>query len=116
MIFRHSESNFREILDGIRIKTLVYGEKTLMVQFLLKKGSILPSHSHPFEQTGYLISGRIVLHIGEKRYEMKPGDGWCIPENIQHKAEIGEDSVALEVFSPAREDYIQYLDKGSAAE
>jgi quercetin dioxygenase-like cupin family protein len=116
MISRRSEHSFREILDGIKIKTLVFGEKTLMAEFMLKKGSILPSHSHPCEQTGYLVSGRIVLHVGEKSYEMNQGDSWCIPENIPHKADIAEDSVALEIFSPTREDYIQYFDKGSTAE
>ena len=44
---------------------------------------------------------------------MKKGDSWCIPKNIVHKAEIQEDSVALEIFSPAREDYIKFLNKDS---
>ena len=46
-----------------RLKTLVYGARTLMTEFCLKKGSVLPRHSHPHEQTGYLVSGRIKLSI-----------------------------------------------------
>jgi quercetin dioxygenase-like cupin family protein len=109
----HSSKNYSEILEGINIKTLVTGEVTLMTEFILSKGAVLQGHSHPYEQTGYLISGRIILYIGEKSCEMKKGDCWCIPKNMFHKAEITEDSVALEIFSPAREDYKKYLDQGS---
>ena len=53
MFQNHSEDGYRLILDGIHQKTLVYGEKTLMAEFLLKKGSLLPRHAHLNEQTGY---------------------------------------------------------------
>jgi quercetin dioxygenase-like cupin family protein len=111
MISRHDDLNYQDILQGIKIKTLVFGEKTLMTEFKLKKGSLLPDHAHPFEQTGYLLKGKIVLHIGDNRYEMNQGDSWSIPENIPHKAEIIEDSAALEIFSPVREDYKKYFAK-----
>ena len=55
---------------------------------------------------GYPISGRIRLSIGEESFEAEPGDSWCIPSHIEHQAEIIEDSVAIEVFSPVREDYL----------
>ena len=116
MFGKHADRNYQMILDGIRIKTLVHGESSLMTEFLLAKDSILPKHSHPFEQTGYLVSGRIILHIGVKKYEMHPGDSWCIPQNIPHQAEILEDSVAVEIFAPTREEYIKYLDLDSVTE
>jgi len=100
--------------EGIRIKTLVLGESTLMTEVLLSEKCILPLHAHPYEQTGYLVSGRIFLQIGEKKYEMKKGDSWCIPKNIPHQAEPMEDSIALEIFSPPREDYKKYLDTEAA--
>jgi len=106
-LFRNKSSNgYITVLDGIKRKTLVYGEKTLMTEFILEKGKILPSHSHPQEQTGYLVSGKILLTIGKQRYEVNPGDSWVIPGNMEHWAEIAEDSVAIEVFSPLREDYL----------
>ena len=113
MVGTHRDDNYRDILKGIKIKTLVYGSDTLMSEFLLQKNSVLPAHSHPYEQTGYLVKGRIILHIGTKKYEMTPGGSWCIPKDAEHKAEILEDSVALEIFSPAREDYKAHLDKDS---
>lgn len=106
MFEKHSESGYEPALEGIERKTLVFGQQTLMTEFLLKKGSALPRHSHPHEQTGYLVKGRMRLSIGAEEYDARPGDSWCIPGDVEHGAEILEDSVAIEVFSPVREDYL----------
>ena len=106
MFQKHSLNGYTLPIPGIEQKTLVYGDKTLMTEFLLHKGSILPRHAHPHEQTGYLVKGRIRLSIGSKQYDVQPGDSWCIPGEVEHGAEILEDSVAIEVFSPVREDYL----------
>ncbi len=106
MFQKHGKNGYTLAVPGIEQKTLVYGEKTLMTEFLLKKGSLLPRHAHPHEQTGYLVSGRIRLSIGNEENEMTPGDSWCIPSGAEHGAEILENSVAIEVFSPVREDYL----------
>ncbi len=107
-MFCKSDCNcYREVLPGISMKTLVHGERTLMTEFRLKKGSILPSHEHFHEQTGYLVSGRMVLSIGNATYEVTSGDSWNIPGGVSHYAEVLEDSVAIEVFSPRRDEYIQ---------
>jgi len=101
-----SDQGYVTVVDGVKRKTLVYGEKTLMTEFLLEKGKALPSHSHPQEQTGYLVSGQIVLVIAGEEFEVKPGDSWVIPGNAEHAAKIIEDSVAVEVFAPVRDDYL----------
>ena len=93
-------------MDGIERKTLVHGENTLMTEFLLRKGAVLPRHAHPHEQTGYLVKGRIRLFIGTEDYEAQVGDSWCIPGGVEHGADTLEDSVAIEVFSPVRDDYV----------
>ncbi len=103
---RHDEGEAKPVLDGITLRTTVFGEKMLMSEFCLKKDSLLPAHAHPHEQTGYLVSGRLRLFIGEQALEVAPGDSWSIPGNVEHRAEVLEDSVALEVFSPVREDYL----------
>lgn len=91
---------------GVERKTLAYGERTLMTEFRMRGGSSLPRHHHPHEQTGYLVSGRIRLTIGSETLELGPGTSWCIPSDVEHEAEVFEDSVALEVFSPVRPDYL----------
>jgi len=103
---RSSTEDYTDPLPGIRQKTLVFGERTLMTEFLLSKDATLPDHAHPHEQTGYLVKGHIVLRIGETEHDTVPGDSWCIPADVVHGARIVEDSVAIEVFSPVREDYL----------
>jgi len=109
MYGNHSEKGYTEIIKGIRIKTLCYGESMLMTEFLLQKEAILPEHSHPNEQTGYLVKGKIRLFIGETSRELVPGDSWSIEKDVMHRAEILEDSIAIEVFSPVREDYLKFV-------
>ncbi len=106
MFSKNGDDGYSTPIEGIDMKTLVHGEKTLMTEFRLTKGSILPRHSHPHEQTGYLVSGRIRLHIGDQSFECSPGDSWCVPGDMKHSADIIEDAVAIEVFSPVREDYL----------
>ena len=108
MFNKRSDNGYKQVLDGIKLKTLVYGDKTLIAEFHLEKGAQIPRHAHPHEQTGYLISGRIRLSIGEDTFDVEPGDSWCIPGDVEHRAEFIEDSVAVEVFSPVREDYLPY--------
>ncbi len=106
MFYKRDRSGYRQLVEGVRMKTLVYGEKTLFTEFQLESGHTLPQHAHEQEQTGYLVSGSIRLTIGDQTYDVGPGDSWCIPGNVQHKAEILDDSVAIEVFSPVRKDYL----------
>jgi Uncharacterized conserved protein, contains double-stranded beta-helix domain len=106
MFYKRNLEGYKQVLEGIQLKTLVYGEKTLLAEFRLKQGSQLPRHAHSQEQTGHLIAGRIRLSIGEETSEMEPGDSWCVPCNIEHGAEVIADSIAIEVFSPIRKDYL----------
>ena len=106
MFQKSTGEGYSTALPGIELKTLVHGDQTLMTEFLLEKGRQLPKHSHPHEQTGYLVKGHIRLTIGSEEYDVLPGDSWCIPGSIEHSAEVIEESIAIEVFSPVREDYL----------
>lgn len=111
MFGKASENGYTEIVNGISIKALNYGKESIMVEFKMKKNALLPEHNHIYEQTGYLVKGSIRLFIEGKAQEIKPGDSWGIGSNVKHKAEIVEDSIAIEVFSPRREDYLKYANK-----
>jgi quercetin dioxygenase-like cupin family protein len=106
MFRQPDDSGFRCVLDKIWQKTLVYGESTLMTEFRLEKGAVLPRHSHRHEQTGYLVSGSLDLTIGEETFRVEPGGSWCIAGHVEHSVIARENSVAIEIFSPVREDYL----------
>ena len=106
MFTKNSERDLTPHIEGIKYKTLAFGERTSLSEFILEKGSIIPKHKHPHEQTGYVISGRLIFTIGDEQFEAEPGDSWNIPSNVEHDVKVLEDTVVIEVFSPAREDYL----------
>lgn len=107
MFTKHDFSGYTTPLDKIQMKTLVHGDRTLMTEFRLEEGAVLPRHKHPHEQTGYLVSGRIELTIGSDKHHVSAGDSWCIPCSVEHGVIARESSIAIEVFSPVREDYLR---------
>lgn len=107
MFSKKSDGKFRDMQAGIKMRVASYGDKTLMSEFLMEKGGVIPAHSHPHEQTGYLVSGKIILRIGGESFETLPGDSWCVGSGVEHSAEALVDSVAVEVFSPVREDFLK---------
>jgi quercetin dioxygenase-like cupin family protein len=106
MFTKHSETGFKPLLPGIQMRTLVFGEKSLLSEFHLAAGYQIPRHAHPHEQTGYMISGRMRFTLGEDVFEVEPGDSWSVPGGVEHSVEVLLDSVVIEVFSPVREDYL----------
>ena len=107
MFIKKSDSGFVSPVAGIQLKPLACGDATQLMEFRLQEGAELPFHSHPNEQTGFLVSGRITLVIDGEDHPVEPGDSWCIPPDVEHGARIHVDSVAVEVFSPVRPDYLK---------
>ena len=106
MFKKADQLTYRKLIDGVDMATMVHGEKTLMARFQLAKGATIPAHNHPHEQTGLLISGHLVFTMDDKDVDVFPGDSWCIGSDVPHSARAVEASVAVEVFSPVREDYL----------
>ena len=106
MLYKRDPSNFKQLLPGVFMKPLTYGENSLLCEFQLKQGSIIPAHQHPQEQSGYLISGRLRFSSDEGDFIVETGSSWNFKGGIIHRAEVLEDSVAIEIFSPVRQDYL----------
>ena len=106
MFRKKGTADKRQLLEGVHLSTLVHGEKTLMGRFRIAKGIAIPTHSHPHEQTGFLVSGKLQFKVEDEVFKAETGDSWCIPGNVEHSADALEDSEIIEVFSPVREDYL----------
>ncbi len=106
MFCKKDSAESRQLLEGVNLTTLVHGDKTLMGQFNFAKGSAIPVHSHPHEQTGFMFSGKLRFNVEGEVFDAETGDSWCLPGDVEHSAEALEDSVIIEVFSPVREDYL----------
>jgi len=106
MFVKKNSYTWRPLIEGVEMRPLAFEQKTNLCEFKLKKGYRLPAHSHPYEQTGTLLSGKLHFRIDSNWYLTNPGDSWSIPENTEHEVEIIEDSLVIEVFSPVRPDYL----------
>ena len=106
MFTKKNSRDYRFQMAGVRMRPLVFEEKSLMCEFLLEGGHKLPAHHHPYEQSGYLLSGRLRFRIGEEWHETQPGDSWCIPEGVVHEVEVLEEAHLVEIFIPIRPDYL----------
>jgi quercetin dioxygenase-like cupin family protein len=113
MFYKKNNNGYREVLRGIKLKTLTYGQKTSFTEFKMEKGSVIPPHSHINEQTGYLIKGKLKFIVRNEVFQAEPGDSWCIESNVEHSAEVIEDSLVVEVFSPVRKDYLSQKEANS---
>ena len=100
-----------EIIPGCRTR-IPYG-KNLMLSYLeMDEGAVVPIHSHPHEQGGILLQGRLRLTIGDETREVQAGALFIIPPGVPHRAEaVGGPAVVLDVFSPVREDYAEMYNK-----
>jgi len=108
MFCKNNTAEYRELIEGVQLQTLVYGEKTLMGRFTLAKGAKIPPHRHPQEQTGLMISGRLLFTVEKEEFEAATGDSWCLPGDSEHSVIALEDSVVVEIFSPVRADYLPH--------
>ena len=108
MFKKTKPSGLTEVIPGVYLKTLVYGDQTLMTEVRFEKDASIPLHGHPHEQTGYLISGQMDFIVDGEHIIAKPGDSWNIAGDTEHGATAIEKSVVIEVFSPVREDYLPY--------
>ena len=77
----------------------------MVTKMRYRTDNLIPFHSHPNEQVGYVLSGRIVVLTRDARHELGPGDTYAIPANVEHSIEIIEQAEEVQVFTPPREDF-----------
>lgn len=94
------------LFPGVEIRTTA-GTGLMLSVVHFEPRSVVPEHSHPHEQMGVMISGRLEFTIGGQTRVLGPGDMWSIPGGVPHRVvALEEPAVALDVFHPIREDYL----------
>jgi quercetin dioxygenase-like cupin family protein len=104
-IIQYGDAAPVEMLPGVIRRTLTDGERMMLCEVRMQKDAVVPLHTHPHEQTGYLVSGRCRFQLGDEVRELGAGDCWMVPGGVEHEATALEDSVFIDVFSPPREEY-----------
>jgi quercetin dioxygenase-like cupin family protein len=100
-----------EDMNPLLQRQFVVGQEIMLARVLLKKGCIVPEHSHHNEQVTYILDGALKFWIDGKEITVHAGEVLCIPANMPHKAEALEDTVDLDVFNPPRADWINRTDQ-----
>jgi quercetin dioxygenase-like cupin family protein len=99
-----------EQLNPLLDRQMVTGDKVMLARVLLKKGCVVPEHSHENEQVTYILEGALKFWIDGKEIIVHEGEVLCIPSNMPHKAEAVKDTVDLDVFYPPRQDWLNKTD------
>jgi quercetin dioxygenase-like cupin family protein len=99
-----------EALNPLLGRHFVVGQNVMLARVLLKKGCIVPEHSHHNEQITYVLEGALKFGIDGKEIVVNAGDVLTIPPNMPHWAEALADTVDLDIFNPPRADWINKTD------
>ena len=111
--FHRWEDMPKERVNDMLDRRLVSGERVMLAHVYLKKGCIVPKHSHENEQITYILEGALKFHLGEDQREevvVRAGEVLHIPSNLPHQAEALDDTLDVDVFSPPRQDWLNKTD------
>lgn len=103
----------REKVSAMLDRRLITGDRMMLAHVYLKKGCVVPKHSHENEQFTYILEGALRFWIGDDEREevvVRAGEVLHIPSLVPHKAEALEDTLDVDVFSPPREDWLNKTD------
>jgi quercetin dioxygenase-like cupin family protein len=99
-----------EQLNSLFQRQHVVGESVMVARILMKKGAIVPLHSHLNEQISYVLEGALQFRLDGREIVVRAGEVLCIPPHMPHEALALEDTVDLDIFNPPREDWINKTD------
>ncbi len=99
-----------EELNPLLERQLITGKNVMLARFRLRKGVVVPEHSHENEQVAYILEGALKFTVAGKEIVVRAGEVLCIPPNVPHGAEALEDTIDLDVFNPPRKDWLDSND------
>jgi len=103
----------KEKLSEVLDRRLITGDRMMLAHVYLKKGCVVPRHSHENEQLTYILEGGLRFWIGPDEsqvIDVLAGEVLHIPSFVQHKAEALEDTLDVDIFSPPRQDWLDKTD------
>jgi quercetin dioxygenase-like cupin family protein len=100
-----------EQVNPTTTRRLIWGDRLMAALIEFKAGTVVASHQHENEQLTYCISGTMRFTLSDRKIVVRAGQVLLVPGNVEHEAEMPEDTISLELFSPPRQDWIS--DRGS---
>ena len=97
----------KEQLSPTFARQVIHSDAMTVARVYLQKGCSVPEHSHHNEQISMMEQGSLKFVIAGEEKVLKAGQVLRIPPHVPHSAEALEDCVAVDLFSPPREDWIR---------
>ena len=105
MIVKSENAKNRQF-KGVSFDVLAVGQKSMVTRMNYRVGDKVPPHSHPNEQSGYVISGKYRIKYQDINEILNSGDSYSVPENVEHSWEVLEDGEVIDTFIPPRQNYL----------
>jgi len=100
-----ADSEFTEVVEGVHIAPLVSGERMNVQHFHIEPDAVVPEHSHPHEQVGFVARGTFTFRVGDEEFVLGSGESYVVPAEEPHEAanRTDEPVSGIDVFSPPRQ-------------
>lgn len=95
-----------EKMNALVTRQYIVGSNVMLARLVLKKNARVPEHRHRHEQVSQVVEGALKFLIEGREMMVRAGEILCIPPHVPHEVIAMEDSVALDIFNPPREDWI----------
>jgi len=99
-----------EPMNPLLTRQYVSGEKSMVARIFLKKGCVVPEHSHPNEQIALILSGALEFRVAGEAVIVRAGELLVLPPNVPHSAVALEDTEDIDFFAPPRQDWLDKTD------
>ncbi len=97
---------WEEVGPGLKRQMMGYDGKIMLVKVAFEVGAVGNIHEHYHSQVSYVESGEFEMTIGDQVKTIKSGDSYYIPPHVRHGCVCIKKGVLIDVFSPAREDFL----------
>lgn len=89
----------------------LFGENVMLNLLDMEPGSLVPLHTHPHEQLGYVLEGELILTVQGEEHRLRAGYAYQLAGGVEHGGRAGSAGCrVLDVFHPVREDYRELAD------
>lgn len=92
------------------VGTFVHGEGLTLAHWTFDKDGVLPQHSHHHTQISHVLSGKIRFDVEGETKIVEAGGFAVFAPNEAHGGTALENSVVVDAFSPARDDFKAEMD------
>jgi quercetin dioxygenase-like cupin family protein len=105
MLYRLSDQPVEDV-SPLMSRQYLHGAQGTFSRWIMKAGAVVPAHHHPSEQITWITEGACDVYSQGKKYTMRAGDIMIIPPNVPHAFHFTEDTTDIDMFAPARQDWI----------